>query len=148
MSVDSDVGIMVEEKRHRRSFHDISPREYMYFPKATLEMGRIGQFSTLELYHIFFAMLILTVAFWFALSRNSLMMVLFFGPSLDVDRLISCFAKSFVAIVSAFFCHELFHKLMAQHFRLWSEFRMYPKGLIVSLFFPLRLDLCLLLLVQ
>ncbi len=125
---------MVEEKKNRKSFHEISPREYMYFPKATLEMGKMGQFSTLEISHILIAMLILTIAFSFALSGNSLLKLVLNGNPFDIYKLSRGFSLSFVAIVSAFCCHELSHKLMAQYFRLWSEFRMYPKGLIVSLF--------------
>jgi Zn-dependent protease len=34
----------------------------------------------------------------------------------------------------AFVVHELSHKFMAQKHGLWSEFRMYPKGLVTSLF--------------
>ena len=117
----------------KQTFHDLSPREYMYFPKGTLEMGKPGQFSTLELSHILFAMLVLTIAFAFALSRNSLLMLLLRNSPFNIHQLLTGFGLSFVAIVSAFFCHELSHKLMAQHYRLWSEFRMYPKGLLISL---------------
>ena len=115
------------------TFHDLSPREYMYFPKGILEMGRPGQSSTLELTHIVFAMLVLTIAFSFPLSQNSLLKIVLTNQGFNVSRLPSGFAMSFVAIVSAFFCHELSHKLMAQHYKLWSEFRMYTKGLLTSL---------------
>ncbi|MHA1212939.1 MAG: hypothetical protein ACTSSH_10805, partial [Candidatus Heimdallarchaeota archaeon] len=36
-------------------------------------------------------------------------------------------------ILTAFFFHELAHKFMAQKHGLWSEFRMFPRGLILSL---------------
>lgn len=118
----------------KKTFRDLSPREYMYFPKGILEMGKPGQFSKLELQHILFAMIVLTVAFTFALSRNSLLTIFLIQNSFfDVHRLMIGFALSFVGIISAFFFHELSHKLMAQHYGLWSEFRMYPKGLLVSL---------------
>ena len=35
--------------------------------------------------------------------------------------------------MTAFFVHELSHKFMAQKYGLWSEFRMYPRGLLLSL---------------
>ena len=36
---------MVEEKKHYKSFHDIPPRDYMYFPKGTIDLGKPGEFS-------------------------------------------------------------------------------------------------------
>lgn len=124
---------MVEEKKNHKSFHDISPRDYMYFPKATLEMGKIGQFSLLEISHILFSILVLTISFTFALSMNSIIVLLLKFNTFSIERLSVGFILSLVAMISAFFFHELSHKLMAQHFHLWSEFRMYPKGLIASL---------------
>jgi len=41
---------------------------------------------------------------------------------------------SFLAIATAFFCHEIAHKYTGQKFGYWSEFRMYPKGLLFALF--------------
>jgi len=125
---------MAASSSRKQTLRDISPREYMYFPKGILEMGKPGQFSRLELYHIITAMIILTIAFTFALSRNSILMMAvsnFSGFSLS--RLGQGLQFSLVGIVSAFFCHELSHKLMAQRYGLWSEFRMYPKGLLFSL---------------
>jgi len=124
---------MDKASERKKTYHDLSPREYMYFPKGILDMGRPGQTSTLELTHIVFAMLVLTIAFSFPISQNSVLKIVINNQGLDLSKLPLGFALSFVAIVSAFFCHELAHKLMAQHYRLWSEFRMYPKGLLISL---------------
>ena len=120
--------VMVEKKKEYPSLQDMSPSEYMYFPKGSLEEGRPGHFSRRELLDLSLAVLVLTVAFSFSISRNNF----FWGFSNLSDLLVS-FPISFFGIISAFFVHELSHKFMAQKFRLWSEFRTYPKGLLLSL---------------
>jgi Zn-dependent protease len=40
--------------------------------------------------------------------------------------------KSFLGVVIAFFCHEISHKFVAQRYHLWSEYRIYVKGLILA----------------
>lgn len=121
---------MQEREKIYTSFHDLSPREYMYFPKGTLEVGKPGKFSKTEITHILIAMGVLTIAFSFTISRNNL-----FSGFNEVGSLPSSILISFLGIVTAFFVHELLHKFMAQKYGLWSEFRMYPRGLLLSLFF-------------
>lgn len=122
----------MEKQPRYRSYHTLSPREYMYFPKGTLSLGKPGQSSRLEILHIVIAMSVLTVCFSFALTQNSLLMIYVFQkPSLM--RFLMGLGISFLGILSAFFVHEISHKLIAQKYGLWSEFRMYPKGLILSL---------------
>ena len=41
----------VDNEKHK-SYHNISPREYMYFPKGTIDPGKPGEFSRLELKNI------------------------------------------------------------------------------------------------
>jgi Zn-dependent protease len=120
--------VMVEKKKEYPSLQDMSPSEYMYFPKGSLEEGQPGHFSRREFLDLSLAVLVLTVAFSFSISRNNF----FWGFSNLSDLLVS-FPISFFGIISAFFVHELSHKFMAQKFRLWSEFRTYPKGLLLSL---------------
>ena len=52
-----------EEKKIYTSFHDIPPREYMYFPKGTIEVSKPGSFSRTEINHLFISMFVLTFAF-------------------------------------------------------------------------------------
>ena len=118
------LGRMQERRRIFTSFHDLAPREYMYFPSATLEAGKPGSFSRTELVHLAIAMTVLTVAFSFAFSPLY---------NFDVHQLLQAVPVSFIGIVTAFFVHEISHKFMAQKFGLWSEFRMYPFGLLISL---------------
>ena len=63
---------MAEKRKIYTSFHDISPREYMYFPKGTIEMSKPGKFSRLELQHLLISICVLTIAFAFVLSENNL----------------------------------------------------------------------------
>jgi len=119
---------MAEEKKIYTSFHDIPPREYMYFPKGTIEIGKPGKFSKIEVQHIFISMGLLTIAFTFSLTRNSLI-TLFSNLSIFPVGLL----MSFLGIITAFFFHELSHKLVAQKYGLWAEYRMYPMGLFLAL---------------
>lgn len=122
---------MAERRKFYTSFHDLSPREYMYIPEGTLEVGRPGSFSRIELGHLVIAVAVLTVAFSFTFSQNS---VLFYvlGYPVDVVSYLMFMPVAFLGIVTAFFVHELSHKFVAQRYGLWSEFRMYPRALLVS----------------
>lgn len=100
----------------------------MYFPKGTLEMGKPGKFSRIEIKHLLLAMVVLTLAFSFPLSQSGL----FFGK-IDADAFVYALPVSFFGLLTAFFVHELAHKFMAQKYGLWSEFRMFLGGLVFSL---------------
>jgi len=117
---------MQERRKIYTSFHDLPPSEYMYFPKGTLETGKPGKFSRIEIQHLLIAMGVLTLAFSFVFSPIY---------NFSLNRYIIALPISFLGILTAFFVHELSHKFMAQKYGLWSEFRMYPRGLILSLFF-------------
>jgi Zn-dependent protease len=114
------------------SFHELSPSEYMYFPKGSLDIGSLGKFSSTEIIHLLISIIVLTLAFSFVFSKSSL--VYNFN---NIYSLPYAIPISFLGIITAFFFHELSHKFVAQKFGLWSEFRMYPKGLLLSLFFAI-----------
>jgi len=116
----------VEEKKIYTSFHDIPPREYMYFPKGTIEVSRPGSFSRVEINHLFISMFVLTFAFAFALAPFNL------RSGFNIDNLPYGLIISFMAIMTAFFFHEMSHKFMAQKFGLWAEYRMFPQGLTIA----------------
>jgi Zn-dependent protease len=124
---------MKGQRKQYQSYHTLSPREYMYFPKGTLEMGKPGQFSRLELIHLTSAILLLTVCFSFALTQSSLLMMFLFQKGFSIQRLGIGLLLSLLGVLFAFVVHELSHKFMAQKHGLWSEFRMYSKGLLTSL---------------
>jgi len=115
---------MQERRRIYTSFHELSPSEYMYFPKGTLDGGSPGRFSKTEIYHLLLAMGVLTLAFSFVFSPVY---------SFNLETFVYSIPKAFLGILTAFFFHELSHKFMTQKYGLWSEFRMYPRGLILSL---------------
>lgn len=121
---------MQGRRKIHTSFHDLSPSEYMYFPKGTLDGGAPGKFSRTEIHHLLLAIGVLTLAFSFAFSGNSIL----FGFK-NAQTLLFAIPIAFLGILTAFFVHELSHKFMAQKYGLWSEFRMYPRGLLLSLFF-------------
>ncbi len=122
---------MSERQKFYTSFNDLSPREYMYIPEGSLQVGKPGSFSRIELGHLFIAIGVLTVAFSFTFSKNSLLFF-FLGSDISIVSYLRFMPIAFLGIVTAFFIHELSHKFIAQKYGLWSEFRMYPRGLLFS----------------
>ena len=84
------------------------------------------KFSRTEIGQILIAMLVLTLAFSFALAPSP--------PLGNLGAIIENVPLSFLAIATAFFCHEISHKYMGQKYGYWSEFRMFPMGLLFALF--------------
>lgn len=122
----------LDNEKHK-SYHNISPREYMYFPKGTIELSKPGQFSKLEIKHLIISILVLTFAFSFALTNNNLIQAYFGG--FNFNNFILGLEKVFLGVIIAFFGHEIAHKFIAQKYHLWSEYRMYIKGLILAAIF-------------
>ena len=87
---------------------------------------RVFKFGRTELQHILISLLVLTVAFAFALAPNP--------PFAFLSSVVSNIPLAFIAIFTAFFCHEIAHKYMGQKYGYWSEFRMFPMGLLIALF--------------
>lgn len=123
---------MNEKRKVYTSFHDIPPREYMYFPKGSIEVGKPGKFSRIEINHLIISMAVLTFVFSLLITRNNVIYGLIYGFNLSI--LPYGLVLSFLGIVTAFFFHEISHKLMAQKHGLWAEYRMYPQGLRLALF--------------
>ena len=123
---------MNEKRKVYTSFHDIPPREYMYFPKGSVEVGKPGKFSKIEINHLIISMAVLTFVFSLLITRNNVIYGLIYGFNLSI--LPYGLVLSFLGIVTAFFFHEISHKLMAQKHGLWAEYRMYPQGLRLALF--------------
>jgi len=84
------------------------------------------RFSREEIVQIFIAMAVLTIAFSFAFVT--------YPPLSHLNEVIGYLPLSFLAIATAFFCHEIAHKYVGQKFGYRSEFRMYPQGLLFALF--------------
>lgn len=124
---------MQERRKIHTSFHDLSPREFMYFPKGSLEVGNPGKFSRIEVTHLFISLSVLTIVFSLLITGNNVISGVINGFKLNI--LPYGIALSFLGILTAFFVHELSHKFMAQRYGLWSEYRMFPKGLRLALIF-------------
>lgn len=114
------------DKKVYTSFHDIPPREYMYFPKGTMEVSKPGNFSRIEIQHLFISIIVLTFAFTFALTPFN------FLKGFNINNLVYGLVLSFLGISTAFFFHEMSHKFTAQKFGLWAEYRMFPQGLLLA----------------
>ena len=106
------------------SFHDIPFKDRDSYDSGIQPSGI--KFSRQEIIHILIAMAVLTIAFSFAFAP--------YPPLTHVAEVIGFLPLSFLAIVTAFFCHEIAHKYVGQKFGYWSEFRMYPQGLLFALF--------------
>jgi Zn-dependent protease len=119
---------MTNDKKIYTSFHEIPPREYMYFPKGTIDIGKPGEFSKIEMQHIILSVCVLTLAFSFALTGNNVLSGFY-----NLSSFFSGLLMSFLGIITAFFFHELSHKFIAQKYGLWAEYRMYPYGLLLAL---------------
>lgn len=83
-------------------------------------------FSRTELQHLGAALVALTAAFFFFLSASG-RWGLGTAPWQDV------LVISFVAVGTGFVLHELGHKVVAQRYGLWAEFRASPVGLLLSI---------------
>lgn len=81
-------------------------------------------FSRLELLHLLGALVVLTVSFTFILDprqSDGFGAGGAFDPLLDPDGLV--WATSFVGMATGFVMHELAHKVVAQRYGHWAEFR-------------------------
>ena len=90
------------------------------------------KFSKIEIRDILISILVLALAFTI-LYRNSSLPLYFevtFGQSMGY---IVLFLFCLVLVVVSFLFHEFGHKFMAQKFGLWSEYRMWPAGLGITL---------------
>lgn len=108
------------------SFHDV-PKSGNDQYSISLQKG--FRFSQTEIIHIIIAMVVLTFAFSFALVPGY--------PLQNLSVVLTYLPLAFVAIATAFFCHELMHKYVGMRYGYWSEFRMFPQGLLFALLFGL-----------
>lgn len=111
----------MERQKVYYSFHDIPYQESTWSSPSVPPKMR---FSKTEIQHIIIAIGVLTIAFAFAFTPNGLV---------NIMGVISNIPLSFFAIFTAFFCHELAHKYMGMKYGYWSEFRMFPQGLLLAL---------------
>ena len=113
----------MDKRRVYYSFHDMPFEESN---RGVSSPSPAIKFSRKEIIHILIAMGVLTIAFSFAMTPG--------GAIRNPIVALNTIPLAFLAIVTAFFCHEIAHKYMGQKYGYWSEFRMYPQGLLFALF--------------
>jgi len=86
------------------------------------------RFSKIEIRDIGIAILVLSVSFTLIYRGNKG----FFSDDY-VTNILCWFGVSLLFVITSFMMHEMGHKFTAQRFGAWSEFRMYPVGLLICL---------------
>ena len=89
------------------------------------------RFSQIELRDIAVSILALSLAF-LLMFRNTNFVTAYFKYYLGDLWAVGMFGMMAVIVILSFFIHELGHKFTAQRMGLWSEYRMFPMGLIVA----------------
>ncbi len=90
------------------------------------------QFSKIEIRDLLVSILVLTLAFML-MFRNSGFVIAFFKDRMGSVWPVGLFVLMAAIVIMSFVFHELGHKFTAQKFGLWSEYRMFPLGLLVAL---------------
>ena len=104
------------ERKVYYSFHEIPFGEYEYgYRKPAM------RFSSQEIKELLISIFILSLAFSIAMSFPSYIKIPLYFP------------LAFLAVVTAFACHEVAHKYVGMKYGYWSEYRMFPQGLIFAL---------------
>jgi Zn-dependent protease len=83
------------------------------------------KFSEEEKQHLLMAIGALTLAFTLFWVRFSIF-------SIDILTLLFVVGIAFTAVVTGFLLHEIGHKLVAQRYGCWAEFRAWPMGLMLA----------------
>jgi len=110
------------EERRVFGFRGPPKQDYMnYSPQQP------GRFSNTEIQHLLVALGILTIAFTFLFTNG-----IFYAMNYPSD-FIYYLPLSFIAVATAFLCHELGHKFLAQKYGYWAEFRYNLQYLLLGL---------------
>lgn len=97
-------------------------------PPAPRE-GRI-RFSSQEMLHLAGSVVVLSIAFSFALAQEAI----FLGEGEVMwSEVLKALPWSALIVFTGFVLHELAHKVAAQRKRMWAEFRASPNGLVFAL---------------
>ncbi len=95
----------------------------------TVSIGQPNRgISKKEIQHLTIALLVLTLAFTISFSGGLRSELLSMG-------FVFLFIISFISVGTAFLFHELAHRKVARKYGCWAEFRMWPMGLMMALFF-------------
>ncbi len=90
-----------------------------------------AKFSKIEIRDILISILVLSLAFVIVFV-NTPFMTTYFKYYMGDLWILGMFGMMAVIVVFSFLLHEFGHKFTAQRFGLWSEYRMFPNGLIIT----------------
>ena len=90
------------------------------------------RFSKIEIRDLLISILVLTLAFML-MFRNTDFITSYFEYRLGSLWPLGLFILMAAVVIMSFVFHELGHKFTAQKFGLWSEYRMFPMGLLFAL---------------
>lgn len=88
-----------------------------------------GNFSRKEVQDIVISVITLSVALFLIIYRSSFKV----NGVLIRPQPIQALGIGFLMTITAFLIHEMSHKFTAIHFGAWSEFRMWPMGLVLTI---------------
>lgn len=91
-----------------------------------------AKFSKIELRDIAISIAVLSLAF-VIMFRNSTFMTTFFRYYLGDLCVLGMFGMMAVIVIFSFLLHEFGHKFTAQRMGMWSEYRMFPNGLLITI---------------
>ncbi|MDR3075629.1 MAG: site-2 protease family protein [Candidatus Methanoplasma sp.] len=91
--------------------------------------GKIS-FSRTEILHLTIAIVVLSMAFSIIMRGSRIVP----DQTLNIAYIVGI---SVILVVCSFLLHEMGHKFVAQRYKAWSEFRIYPVGLLMALLFSL-----------
>jgi Zn-dependent protease len=90
------------------------------------------RFSREEIKHLLISLLVLTMSFSFVFSGLTMFNAV---DERAIVRLAWYIPIAFLAATTAFVLHELSHKIAAQRYGMWAEYRYNKQGLLFALFF-------------
>ena len=113
-----------------------------YTAPAPIPPRREGVFSEIEVRDIVIAWFALGVAFFLAetgavfdpsvITSNATFLYPIMGKNFHPTAS-QIFLISLFSVEPGFVLHELSHKFVAEHYKFWAEFRMWPLGLLIAL---------------
>lgn len=91
------------------------------------------RFSKKEIIDITISVVVLSVAFTILHRNNQAFLFYFSGTLGESMQYLGLFGTCLVVVFMSFLLHEFGHKFVAQNHGLWSEYRMWPAGLVLTL---------------
>jgi Zn-dependent protease len=99
-------------------------------PKLHRIPGKKFSTSPTEIMHLTIAYIVLVICFAAALTPGSILI-----GYISIAGILFMLPIAFIAVGLGFVLHEMAHKLTAQNYGYWSEFRYDFRGLMMALFF-------------